>query len=283
MNSQKPNTEVESTTSPTNCDIASQTLCILSREHVKMFQNIFVGISQLQCNTWALDARQFHLARKFGIIISLPSVSEEELEDQIKGDAMLKGIALCQAIYLSLHIIIRHLQGLPSSQLEIMAVAFVPCAFIIYVLNLFKPQNVKVPRYIQASPWPTPDEMVSLAVQGPQRLDIHPNQSPDYTMPVLNAHKFFDSRRPILTYAVGNLVAVTVLASIHYATWCLVFPTTTEQCLWRISCIATSVIPLMLKYIYSVNGVYVENVFSERWRNFYKKLPNIGLEIFVGK
>jgi len=166
---------------------------------------------------------------------------------------MLKCIALCQGAFLSLQIIIRHLQGLPSSQLEIVAIAFVPCAFIIYVLNFFKPQNVKVPQYIQASRWPTPDEMVSLAVQDPQRFDTRANESPDYAMPTLNGHWFVHGRRPILTFAAGYLIAVTVLASCHYAAWSFVFPTKIEQVLWRTSCVGTLVIPLILKFIVLLN------------------------------
>jgi hypothetical protein len=272
---------IESTSSTINCDIASQALPFLATKHPEMLRNYFVCLSRLQGDSWALDARQLYLARTFGIIKTLPSVSEDEIKDQSKSDAMLKGIAMFQASYLCLQLALRQLQDLPSSQLELMAAAFVPCAFIAYILSFFKPQNVKVPRIIEASRWPTPDEMVSLAEKGPQRFDLHSKHNPTYAMPNLNAHKYADGRRSILTFPIGYLATVAILSSIHCAAWFWEFPTSVEQLLWRICCVITLVTPALVKFIVLVDGVYVENPFPRCWIDLYKRLPNIGLGIFI--
>jgi len=73
--------------------------------------------------------------------------------------------------------------------------------------------------------------------------------SPDYAMPMLKGHRFVDGRQAIFVFAIGYLITVIVLASIHCAAWVWEFPTSVEQTLWRISCLCTLCLLIGLEYI----------------------------------
>ena len=123
----------------------------------------------------ALDACQLLLAREYGIIHCLPQVSEEELQDQSKGDFLVKGLAMAQSIYLGLQLIVHHLRHQPSSQLAVVVVAFAVCSFITFFLLMSKPQDVQTPRFIKSKRYPTAAEMLAIARCAPRRLFHYAN------------------------------------------------------------------------------------------------------------
>jgi len=54
----------------------------------------------------ALDACQLMMARKFGVVETLPSMSEDDISDQSKGDFVVKLAAFYQVVYLVLQLIV---------------------------------------------------------------------------------------------------------------------------------------------------------------------------------
>jgi hypothetical protein len=49
---------------------------------------------------WILDAVQILLLRQFEVLIPLPDINKDELEDKSNGDFLVKGLALIQVAWL---------------------------------------------------------------------------------------------------------------------------------------------------------------------------------------
>ena len=92
------------------------------------------NLMALQGNFWVLDATQLRLAREFGVLEYLPQISEHDLEDQNKGDPLVKALAVAQGIWLIVQLLVRFAKHLPSSQLQLMATVFAGCSSFTYVL-----------------------------------------------------------------------------------------------------------------------------------------------------
>lgn len=104
---------------------------------------IYQNLAALQGNIWVFDGAQLILARSFGIIDRLPKMSEEGLDDRNKGDILMKFITLFQITWLIVQLIVRKVRDLPSSQLEVVTLAFAACTIITYLLLIKKPQDSK--------------------------------------------------------------------------------------------------------------------------------------------
>jgi hypothetical protein len=227
-----PNEEADAIADTTNDRNASDILYELAHRpetDKNLFGDVQNGLSRLRGRYWALDARQLYKARELGIIESLSSVSEEAIQDQSKGDAVIKLTAMFQAFYLVLQLIVRRIEGLPSSLLEIMVVAFSACAFITYLLFFPKPQGVKVPRYIHAARYPTPEEIGIIAKPAPFDCMIGYRKR-TYAMPNLTMHYWWGNKKSIFEFIadesshggllllmVGSVFGGMVFGAIHCA------------------------------------------------------------------
>lgn len=74
-----------------------------------------------------------------------PNMQEQDIQDKSKSDWFAKIIAVLQFSQLILSLIVRRLQGLDFSQLETITLGFVLCGALIYLIYLYKPQNVVTP------------------------------------------------------------------------------------------------------------------------------------------
>jgi hypothetical protein len=81
---------------------------------------------------------------KNGLISSLPSISEDEINDKSKGDFVVKGIAILQVLWLVIQFATRHILGLPSPPIEVVALSSAICTIIMYLIWLEKPQDVRL-------------------------------------------------------------------------------------------------------------------------------------------
>lgn len=236
------------------------------------------ALNVLRGRFWTLDARQLYMARKLGIIEMLPDISEDALQDQSKGDVIIKLAAVFQALYLALMLILRRIQDLPSSLLELQVVAFAGSAFIAYLLFFSKPQGVRIPRYIKAARYPTPKDICTLAAVSPYEypLPILVTQRRTYARSNFTMHYCNWSRLPASVLsctgelagprilAIGSILGGMLFGAIHCAAvsrdpipqfqhprktntqfqWSSSFPTPIEKLLWRISCLFLVFIPL---------------------------------------
>lgn len=60
------------------------------------YQSWWLRMRFLQQDTWVLDANQLLLARQLRIILRLPSLTEDNLDDRNRGDMFVKAVAVCQ-------------------------------------------------------------------------------------------------------------------------------------------------------------------------------------------
>jgi len=72
-----------------------------------------------------------------------PRISMAEIEDKSKGDAISKGLVIFQTGWFVTECIVRKIQGLPITELELATVAFAALNFVIYLLWWDKPLNVQ--------------------------------------------------------------------------------------------------------------------------------------------
>ena len=75
--------------------------------------------------------------------IAFPSITEEEIEDRSKADSLAKGIAVLQTTWFIAQCISRAAQGLITTEIELITLAFATLNGILYFLWWNKPLDVK--------------------------------------------------------------------------------------------------------------------------------------------
>ncbi|KAJ5057310.1 hypothetical protein J3E74DRAFT_477300 [Bipolaris maydis] len=96
----------------------------------------------------AINSKQLRYLLDKGFLDQEPPMSEDEILDKSKGDAFATISAVVQLLWLVTQLITRKVLKLPSSQLEILALAFAVCTSFTYILNYPKPQNIQVPSHV---------------------------------------------------------------------------------------------------------------------------------------
>jgi hypothetical protein len=205
----------------------------------------------LQGNLWILDAAQLRLAREFGILEHLPKIPELDLEDQNKGDALVKALAVLQGLWLIVQLLVRWSRHLPSSQLELVAAAYAGCSMFTYALFWSKPKDVGQPRDFPAARYPTAEEILAIAMEGPTTF-FHYREG--YWMPNNTVHRIRWSKNkepdtadrfPRISFMIGSATGAVIFGAPHLFAWNFVFPTTVERLLWRIASLLVVVLPIL--------------------------------------
>ncbi|GAD97515.1 hypothetical protein PMAA_038490 [Paecilomyces variotii No. 5] len=200
----------------------------------------YFNVRMFQGNIWYLDAPQLLLAREMGIIRSLPVLSTSQLEDQSKDSFLVRSIALVQVAWLVIEIIVRHTQGLPIAQLEVVVLAFSACSLCTYLLLWYKPQDVQKATEIMAARRPEVSDVKSLAVAAPGCFGFHRQ------MPFMTGSAIHSCGKMDYGFPAGLLLGATLFGGLHCLSWNSHFATTSEQTLWRISCLIVTAGPLLI-------------------------------------
>lgn len=82
-------------------------------------------------------------------LIAFPTITEDEIDDKSKGDALSKGFALLQLTWFIVQIITRAAQGLAISELELTTAALAGLNSIMYIFWWSKPRDVRFPFVIR--------------------------------------------------------------------------------------------------------------------------------------
>jgi hypothetical protein len=75
--------------------------------------------------------------------IEFPEITEKEVQDRGKGDALAKGVVVLQTGWFVTQIVARKVQGLSITELEVATLAFAALNFVVYALWWHKPLDVK--------------------------------------------------------------------------------------------------------------------------------------------
>jgi hypothetical protein len=192
----------------------------------------FDNLHALQGNHWILDAHQLLLARQMGIIDQLPALTEDDLEGKNRADALLNLLALSQIVWFTIQLIER-LYYHRTTQLEIVTFAFSICAAIIFILVWDKPKDVQTTIFVNAVRYPTPQELIRIAVAGPyifarKRGKRHSTWIPNNTIHWKSAS---DEARdgPMKQFNLGCASALIIFGAIHCIAWDFTFPTLVEK------------------------------------------------------
>ena len=118
---------------------------------------------------WPLSTIQLQYACSVKLIPSPPYLASDELKNQSKSDALVKALAIWQITWLVVQIIARAFASPPlaTTQVEITVCAYAACAILTYILLWHKPQDVKVPTYIDALRPITREDVIALAARAP--------------------------------------------------------------------------------------------------------------------
>ena len=95
-------------------------------------------------------------------LVDLPNLEELQLDTLGQRDFLVKILTFIQVNYLVIQLICRKAGGLPSTQLEITALAFAVCSTITYALYWNRPRGVKAARIIKAKKFVTGSKLQCL-------------------------------------------------------------------------------------------------------------------------
>jgi hypothetical protein len=206
--------------------------------------------TRLYNNPFHLNGLQLVELRRSGLLLRLPYITIEEINDKSKSDSLVRLIAVVQIAWTASQIIVRAVRHLAISQLEIAVIAFAVCAIITYALNWSKPKGVQVPCTLLQYRNEIPDRICALFVErgdGGTGLMIlgdfftRDKQKPGGPLSNHSNVHFHNSN------FWGSLVAATVFGVLHLTAWNFIFPTRTEKILWRVaSLLCTSPLLWML-------------------------------------
>lgn len=215
----------------------------------------------------AINSAQLCMLLNKGYISTQPPITEDEINDKSKGDAFAKGSALVQVVWLIIELITRKARGLPSTQLEIVALPFAVCTMFTYCLWFGKPQNAEVPTYIfpttdlsvdshdaikirKILAWQTSDRFFRETLGGYDERyspsEIIPNDMFNKEAGIWNwQNSVTNTDWDISGEDFGFILGAIVLGVCHCVAWNFEFPTLIERTIWRVASAAvTGIMPI---------------------------------------
>lgn len=189
--------------------------------------------------------------------------SHETVKRFSKTDWLSKIIALLQALWVVVHTFARFAAHLPTSPLEITAVAYVSCTFFTFVLWWWKPQNVGVPTEVRNDGF---EKVIRLACgrrQEHNRSYCNYHDNPDLSRDFHRCHKddssktskrwHIKSQLPNIRRNYGRqdqvIIGLTwcfsasLFGGLHLLAWDYRFPTDVESIAWRVASLLIIVLP----------------------------------------
>jgi hypothetical protein len=223
----------------------------------------------------AINSLQVRYLLDATILDTEPPISEAEILDKSKGDVFATISAVIQLLWLVIQLVTRKILKLPSSQLEILALAFAVCTSFTYILNYPKPQNIQVASHILDLQWKCieckksectrtehngsilKDEMEELASQSFFKNTLWPPKDEikmeaiirnDKLNKASGLKKFHKEKKYswiLDAECTGFQIGAIILGVCHCFAWNFEFPTPIERLLWRIASVAiTGIMPI---------------------------------------
>lgn len=196
-----------------------------------------------------------------------PVVTKEEIQDKSKRDWFLKTVAALEFLQLALSLIVRTNQGLAFSQLETLTLGLAICGAVIYLLYVYKPQDLATntplgQRHPSLRFKRTYDSLWKVLVNEPSNSaprkrassgqirplsisnpdteipDGPPDRVPNDNVPA------FDGR---ITHPGVFLLALVsgLFGDLHAIAWNFEFPSTVEKILWQTATVIAAGSPVL--------------------------------------
>lgn len=171
--------------------------------------------------------------------------SKKDINKRAKTDAMVKVIAVGQALWFAANVIFRLVVGTSLSLLEIVTVAYVLCGIVLYAMWFAKPQGLEEAFTVSIPAAVIPRKEVS---RTPKREDPW-------------------SKGQVARLGAG-LAVVALFSAVHIAAWNYHFPSVAEAWLWRVSVIGS----WALASLPVLNPILPESWYSSPgWYGSFKK------------
>lgn len=194
--------------------------------------------------------------------IDVPTLTEKQIHDKSKGNAISKGLVMLQVAWFVMQLITRAIYHLETTQLEVGTLAFAVLNFLTYAAWWNKPLDVRCPHPVH---WkstksrpkdhirvPESDQVSQWGILSPVFDSITELLSWTYHSRKLRVSTFggnilgdSDTIDAMVVFFSGMLMA-TIFGGIHCMAWFFAFPTYQEQVLWRMSAVAITGIPWLL-------------------------------------
>jgi len=226
-----------------------------------------INISRLKSRYWALNADQWRalLLLTGTDLVDEPDPMSSQLRKLDRSGALVKALALLQSTYLVVQLICRKIAHLPSTQLEIAALAFAVCSMITYGLYWNRPQGVETVHLIKAKKLVAGSALRKLMVKvcefGPlyiwlsyrskTKFDsvVGAEPIPNDSVPIVGSFSglsFVDGNDEIMLLTLGAFFGGSIFGSIHCLAWNFHFPTKGEALGWKICSIGTAILPPLM-------------------------------------
>lgn len=180
---------------------------------------------------------------------------EEEILDKGKHDWLTKSLVIIQVIWFIIQCIARGIQGLPTTELEVIALAYTTINLGIYLAWFEKPYDMHTPLYSHQS---LPRREVSHL---PQNHPIVEFTRSGWTkmVGIFDYHMDLCGKNKVPTFYSGGpsesqvwlsngitLVAALVFGAVHCIAWSFNFPSYSMLLLWRLSSGTMVVVPTLI-------------------------------------
>ena len=175
-------------------------------------------------------------------------LTPDELSDKSKGDILSKGLAILQTIWFVVQCIVRLIEGLPLTHLEVMTLAYTVMTVAMYITWWDKPLNVncaiRVPGVpFEGEPKPIPPILIEIFgyLAGDRDAYVEIRKLP--RVPTFWAGT---PKKETVGYAdtVEMLVAIA-FGAVHCIAWSYALPSPVKLLLWRVSAIAIIAVPVV--------------------------------------
>ncbi|KAI1393659.1 uncharacterized protein F4822DRAFT_20274 [Hypoxylon trugodes] len=176
-------------------------------------------------------------------------LGKRDIEDKSKVDWLLRCLTVLQVAWLVLTVLVRGVEGLPVTQLEIATMAFSILAIATYGANWWKPKDVSRPILIRKPSNMIPKEMMhdparsltlrltNLGMTQDDAVQI----SEQYRVP--NDVTQMEEGVPLIFSIMA--VSSVVFGGLHLIAWDFEFPSHAELILWRASSLTSTILPLI--------------------------------------
>ncbi|MCJ1376324.1 hypothetical protein MMC20_007566 [Loxospora ochrophaea] len=204
-----------------------------------------------------ITAQQIHYLIQKGYMAK-PTITKAEIWDKSKADHFAKIIGALQAGWFVTQTAARGVQGLPVTLLELSTTSLITCTAATFFFWFYKPLNVSIPTVL-----PIKSTIAQILLDaGPAAKDPFQNTPLDFIEPTAYTSSQFplkglwgvqerplprlpndrDSQLHNLQTVLMVTLPTAAFGTFHLIAWNFIFPTRTEQLLWRWTSISMGVV-----------------------------------------